>query len=142
MEVSSCKTFLTRENFVTFSKVFCNPADYLGMSGGIRRDKRFVACAVVLLGILSGCCHEAEVPLAVRGLYSPEPREKNRSLQTLAQCPQQSQPSVQRIAALMYDPNVGVASSAAYTLRKMNSPQAREALEAAEQTRLRKRRQG
>jgi HEAT repeat protein len=49
---------------------------------------------------------------------------------------------VQRIAALMYDPNVGVASSAAYALRKMNSREAREALEAAEQARLQKRRHG
>jgi hypothetical protein len=112
------------------------------MSEGVRRKSGVFISTVVLAGMLSGCCHEAEVPLAVRGLYSPDPREKNRSLQTLAQCPQQSQPSVQRIAALMYDPNVGVASSAAYALRKMNSPEAREALEAAEQARLRKRRQG
>ncbi len=112
------------------------------MSARTRNIPRLLVLSMVLAGILSGCCHEAEVPLAVRGLYSPDPREKNRSLQTLAQCPQQSQPSVQRIAALMYDPNVGVASSAAYALRKMNSREAREALEAAEQARLQKRRHG
>ncbi len=117
-------------------------ADQLGMSGGMVKTWSLLGPAVVLVGVLSGCCHEAEVPLAVRGLYSADPREKNRSLQTLAQCPQQSKPSVQRIAALMYDSNVGVASSAAYVLRKMNSPEAREALEAAEQARLRKRQQG
>lgn len=101
---------------------------------------------VLLLGgaalaiVLAGCCREAEVPLAVRGLYSTDPREKNRSLQTLAQCPQHSTPAVQRIASLMYDPNVGVASSAAYALRKINSPEAREALEVAEMSRDRRRR--
>jgi HEAT repeat protein len=89
---------------------------------------------------LVGCCHEAEVPLAVRGLYSADPREKNRSLQTLAQCPQQSKPSVQRIASLMYDPNVGVASSAAYALRKIDSHEARDALQVAEAVRDNKRR--
>jgi hypothetical protein len=90
---------------------------------------------LLMLVVLPGCCHEADVPLALRGLYSSDPREKNRSLQTLAQCPQQSKPSVQRIAALMYDPNVGVASSAAYALRKIDSKEAREALEAAEASR-------
>ncbi len=104
------------------------------------RTRAFESFVLALVAVLSGCCHEAEVPLAVRGLYSSDPREKNRSLQTLAQCPQQSKPSVQRIAALMYDPNVGVASSAAYALRKMNSPEALEALQGAEQTRVRARR--
>lgn len=112
------------------------------MSEQILKTRRYVLILTGLVSILSGCCHEAEVPLAVRGLYSPDPREKNRSLHTLAQCPEQSKLSVQRIAALMYDANVGVASSAAYTLRKMNSPEARDALEAAEQARLRRRRQG
>lgn len=112
------------------------------MSGTISESRIHLVYLAVLVSVLSGCCHEAEVPLAVRGLYSPDPREKNRSLHTLAQCPQQSKFSVQRIAALMYDANVGVASSAAYTLRKMNSPEAREALEAAEQARQRRRRQG
>jgi HEAT repeat protein len=98
-----------------------------------------LAVAFAGSGVISGCCHEADVPLALRGLYSADPREKNKSLQTLAQCPQQSKPSVQRIASLMYDPNVGVASSAAYALRKIDSKEAREALEAAEVSRKRKR---
>jgi hypothetical protein len=103
--------------------------------------KASIWCAAVAVSGLVGCCHEAEVPLAVRGLYSSDPREKNKSLQTLAQCPQQSKPSLQRIASLMYDPNVGVASSAAYALRKIDSKEAREALEVAEASRDRRRRQ-
>ena len=98
-----------------------------------------LVCLWATLSGLVGCCHEAEVPLALRGLYSVDPREKNRSLQTLAQCPQQSKPSVQRIASLMYDPNVGVASSAAYALRKIDSKEAREALQVAEAVRDNKR---
>lgn len=98
-----------------------------------------LVCLLAVLNGLIGCCHEAEVPVAVRGLYSADPREKNRSLQTLAQCPQQSKPSVQRIASLMYDPNVGVASSAAYALRKIDSKEAREALQVAEAVRDNKR---
>jgi len=83
---------------------------------------------VLLIFFFSACCHEAEVPAALKGLYSSD---KNRALQVLARCPQQSESSVQRIAALMYDENVGVASSAAYALRKIDSRQAREALEQA-----------
>jgi len=102
---------------------------------------KLLKVCIVVTYLLSGCCHESEVPLAMRGLYSSDPREKNRSLQTLAQCPQQSQTAVQRIAALMYDSNVGVASSAAYALRKIDSKEAREALLIAEASRDRKRRQ-
>jgi hypothetical protein len=106
----------------------------------VSTNGKLLGCAAALLVTLSGCCHEAEVPLALRGLYSTDAREKNRSLQVLAQCPEVSKPSVQRIAALMYDPNVGVASSAAYALRKIDSREAREALQTAEDTRFRNRR--
>lgn len=37
------------------------------------------------------------------------------------------------IERLMYDENVGVASSAAYALRKIDTPSARAALKSAEQ---------
>jgi hypothetical protein len=40
----------------------------------------------------------------------------------------------------MYDPNVGVASSAAYALRKIDSKEARDALQVAEAVRDNKRR--
>jgi HEAT repeat protein len=94
-----------------------------------RMNSRVVGVLLMFLG--SACCHESEIPMALKGLYSSDPRDKNRALQVLARCPQQSESSVQRIAALMYDENVGVASSAAYALRKIDSKQAREALEQA-----------
>lgn len=79
------------------------------------------------------------MPDATRGLYSQDHREKTESLQLLAQCKVQAEPSVRRIAALMYDGNVGVASAAAYALRKIDSQEARQALRNAESARERKR---
>lgn len=99
------------------------------------------AIAVITLQ-LSACCHEAELPNAVRGLYSREVRERNQSLQTIAQCgakAEKLETSVPRIAALMYDPNVGVASSAAYALRRINSDEAKAALKTAEEARSHRR---
>lgn len=95
--------------------------------------KKYVVCGIFML--VAGCCNEAELPNASRGLYSNDHREKTRSLQVLAQCGAKAESSVQRIAALMYDKNIGVASAAAYALRKIDSKEARQALEAAEQAR-------
>jgi HEAT repeat protein len=89
---------------------------------------------------LQGCCNESELPNAQRGLYSPDTREQTRALQALARCGDKADSSVQRIVALMYDKNVGVASAAAYALRKIDTKQAREALHQAESIRERKRR--
>jgi hypothetical protein len=114
-------------DFSSFS-TRCRIKLYMGSGKNHHLYRRVFIAA--LIG-LSGCCREAEIPSALKGLYSSDPREKNRSLQVLAQCPQQSEPSVQRIAALMYDGNVGVASSAAYALRKIDSKEAREALQVA-----------
>jgi HEAT repeat protein len=97
---------------------------------------KFIALlALGVLATVSGCCKDTEIPRAVRGLYSQEARERNSSLQVLAQCSAKAESSVPRIAALMYDKNVGVASSAAYALRKIDSRQAREALKRAEDSR-------
>ncbi len=95
----------------------------------------FFACGLVL----QGCCNESELPNAQRGLYSQDHREKTRALQTLARCGDKAESSVQRIASLMYDKNVGVASAAAYALRKIDSKQAHEALSQAEAARERNR---
>jgi hypothetical protein len=97
---------------------------------------------LVLVLQLTACCHEAELPNAVRGLYSREIRERNQSLQLIAQCggkAEKVESSVPRIAALMYDHNVGVASSAAYALRRINTDGARAALKTAEEGRTQRR---
>ena len=103
----------------------------------MKMTKLIAFLGIVLL--ISGCCKEAELPSASSGLYSNDHGEKTRSLQVLAQCGVKAEPSVQRIAALMYDKNVGVASAAAYALRKIDSKEARQALETAEQARQRNR---
>ena len=96
--------------------------------------------AIGLWGLLlSGCCNEAELPKATLGLYSANVRERTEALHALSRCGASAEPSVQRIAALMYDGNVGVASAAAYALRKIDSKQAREALSQAEAMRERNR---
>ena len=100
------------------------------------RRELLLVCMVV---IFAGCCKESELPNANRGLYSQDHREKTQALQVFAQCGERSQGAVQRIAALMYDKNVGVASAAAYALRKINTKEAQEALKNAEAARERKR---
>ncbi len=101
--------------------------------------RRALTSGIVVVALhLSACCHEAELPNAVRGLYSREVRERNQSLQTIAQCGakgEKLETSVPRIAALMYDANVGVASSAAYALRRINTEEAKAALKTAEEAR-------
>lgn len=104
---------------------------------------RMVTSGILVVALhLTACCHEAELPNAVRGLYSREVRERNQSLQLIAQCGGKAdklETSVPRIAALMYDQNVGVASSAAYALRRINTDGARAALKTAEEGRNQRR---
>lgn len=101
---------------------------------------RYRQYVFLLITVISaGCCKESDVPAALSGLYAREPRERNRSLQVLAQCPAMAESAVPRITSLMYDSNVGVASSAAYALRRIDSKEARQALKLAEEARSRQR---
>lgn len=97
----------------------------------------------VLLGILTvacvGCCDERGIPAALRALHSEKASERNQALLLLARCGARAEPAVPRITQLMYDENVGVASSAAYALRSIDSKRARLALQAAEQARAARR---
>jgi HEAT repeat protein len=107
------------------------------------RPRKLIFCTIrILLSAcaLQGCCNESELPNAQRDLYSSDTREQTRALQVLARCGDKADSSVQRIVALLYDKNVGVASAAAYALRKIDSKQARDALSQAEAIRARKRR--
>lgn len=109
-------------------------ADDIAMYTGFSQRKLLVVLAIAV----AGCCDESRLPQAMRGLYSSEARERNEALQVLAQCGSKGESSVPRIAALMYDKNVGVASSAAYALRKIDSKEARAALKTAEDARARR----
>ena len=94
-----------------------------------------VASVIAIEIIVSGCCDEKSLPTALRNLNSLNASDRNKALQVIAQCGSRGESAVPRISQLMYDENVGVASSAAYALRKIDSKRAREALKRAERAR-------
>jgi len=141
-QTTRCKSLRRAAEFARVSLVlpvslFCLTRSLLSfirkgiLSNYLVRSKRFVLCALVF----AGCCDESRVPEAHRQLYSARDRDRTEALQVLSRCGTRAESSVQRIAALMYDRNVGVASAAAYALRTIDSEQAREALKRAEEAR-------
>lgn len=100
--------------------------------------KHLPALLIALLAF-AGCCDQNALPKALRDLYSDKASERNKALLLIAKCGDRAETSVPRIAQLMYDENVGVASSAAYALRSIDTKSARAALKAAEQARAARR---
>lgn len=94
---------------------------------------------VALAITCTACCDEKALPNAIRALNSEKASERNKALLLLAKCGERAEPAVPRIIQLMYDQNVGVASSAAYALRCIDSKRARSALKAAEDARAARR---
>jgi HEAT repeat protein len=88
---------------------------------------------------LAGCCDDTALPSALKNLSSDKASERNKALLLIAQCGKRGEASVPRIAQLMYDENVGVASSAAYALRSIDTKSARAALKTAENARAARR---
>ena len=93
------------------------------------------ALLILCMAHIAGCCNEKSLPDALRNLNSPNASDRNKALQVITQCGSRGESAVPRISQLMYDENVGVASSAAYALRKIDSKRAREALKRAERAR-------
>ncbi len=91
-----------------------------------------IACGAI------ACCDRAAVPDQLQKLYSSQAKERNKAALALAKCGDLAEPAVPRLAALLYDSNVGVQSSAAYALREIGSPQAVKAIEKAEAARARR----
>jgi HEAT repeat protein len=92
----------------------------------------FPIFTLVALLTLSSCCDKAEAAKARRDLYSALAKDRNEAALTLAQCGEaEAGPAVPRLIELMYDQNIGVQSSAAYALRKIDTKVARDALERA-----------
>lgn len=96
------------------------------------RTRILVAVTVAALG---ACCKSEDIPRQMSLLYSNNAKEKNQAALALAQCGKHASSAVPRLIELMYDPNVGVQSSSAYALRKIDTPAARIAIEKAEQSR-------
>lgn len=97
---------------------------------------RFYApLAFMLIIFATGCCDEKGLPNALRNLYSEKASERNKALLLVSKCGERVESAVPRISQLLYDENVGVASSAAYALRCMDTRNARAALKRAEDAR-------
>ena len=86
-----------------------------------------------------GCCSESDLPNYKKGLYSPVAKERNSAALGLAECGERASDSVSRLGQLLYDDNVGVQSSAAYALRKIDTESARALLQRAESARAARR---
>ncbi len=111
---------------------------------GVHRRQSALPHVVSMLGMSiiavfgSACCDEKALPQAFERLHSENASERNKALHVVGRCGARAERAVPRIAQLMYDKNVGVASSAAYALRKIDTPSARTALKTAEDARARR----
>ena len=88
---------------------------------------------VILIMNFTSCCDHAGLGDAKRGLYNPDPKVRNESALALASCSAEAGDSVGRLGQLLYDRNVGVQSSAAFALRKIDNLEARAILKKAEE---------
>lgn len=69
------------------------------------------------------------MPAQLRNLHSSDAGTRNEAALALARCGSLAERAVPRLIQMLYDDNVGVQSSAAYALRQIDTPAAREALE-------------
>lgn len=95
----------------------------------------YATLAATLIIFATGCCDEKGLPSALRNLYSDKASERNKALLLMSKCGDRVESAVPRISQLLYDENVGVASSAAYALRCIDTKNARAALKRAENAR-------
>lgn len=102
-------------------------------------SERRILSIIIFAVTLTGCCDEKGLPKALKNLYSEKASERNQALLQIGRCGDRVESAVPRIAQLMYDENVGVASSAAYALRSIDTKSARAALKAAEDARAARR---
>ncbi len=87
---------------------------------------------LVLLQTVTGCCKQEEIPDLTLQLHSSSAKDRNDAALALARCGAKAERAVPRLGRLLYDENVGVQSAAAYALRKIDTPAAREIMDHAE----------
>jgi len=90
---------------------------------------------IVMAFLVIGCCDADKIPANTKKLYSSVAADRNQALLDLAECGSKAEGATGRIAALLYDENVGVQSSAAYALRQIGTPEATRILERAQKNR-------
>jgi HEAT repeat protein len=106
----------------------------------MRTRAHFIRCLYICAILLaaSSCCSESDIPVARKKLFSASARDRNQGALDLAGCGSKAGSAVPRLIELLYDENKGVQSAAAFALRKIDTPQAREALEEATAARRKK----
>ena len=96
----------------------------------ISRTLTVVFCLLPAAFLVS-CCDNAGLPSAISDLDSSDAAVRNKAALSLARCGASADRAVFKLQKLLYDDNVGVQSSAAYALRKIDTPRARQVLQAA-----------
>lgn len=96
---------------------------------------RKYALGFIVFFSMAGCCDVDKIPANTKKLYSSVSAERNQALLDLAECGSKAEAATGRIAALLYDENVGVQSSAAYALRQIGTAEATRILERAQKNR-------
>ena len=86
---------------------------------------------LVLTLVLGACCSQEKANEAGKQLSSSSSKERNKAAMVLSGCGSKAVKFVPKLIELLYDPNIGVQSSAAFALRKIDTDEAREALDRA-----------
>ena len=94
-------------------------------------NRKFIFFLLASL-LLAGCCNETKLSKAFQSLYSNNAKDRNEAALVMAQCGSpKADRAVPRLIAMLYDSNIGVQSSAAYALRRIDTKAARAALDRA-----------
>lgn len=90
--------------------------------------RRTVLISLICLAI--ACTDPKQVPSLIQDLHSSKASERNRAALELGRIgPPHANKAVPDLISLLQDENPGVQSGAAYALRKIDTPQARAALD-------------
>lgn len=92
------------------------------------RYLKFCICGLLLLVLACGPSKE-DLPILIKELRSSESATRNKAALALAEFGAEGEKAVPSLIMLLNDESGGVRSSAAYALRKIDTPQARRALD-------------
>lgn len=98
------------------------------------RSVKNATILVFLLGFAGGCGEpsEAEIKQTIKNMRSPEASVRNQAALAAADFGKAGPKAVPELIHLLSDENNGVRSGAAYALRRIDTPEARRALDKAE----------